>query len=64
MPTLRRFSNCSLCLFPQDHNPPHVHLPGPGFTARLGEDDYSVEWAGDMALPCTRLGDRAQQQAA
>ncbi len=31
MPTIARFANCSIAVYPQDHNPPHFHLRGPDF---------------------------------
>lgn len=31
MPTLLRLSNCSISVYPRDHNPPHFHVRGPDF---------------------------------
>jgi hypothetical protein len=35
MPTVHRIGRLAIRVFPQDHEPPHVHLYGPGFSLRL-----------------------------
>jgi Domain of unknown function (DUF4160) len=35
MPELKRFAGFKLLMFFQDENPPHVHIKGPGFAAKL-----------------------------
>lgn len=31
MPTIIRFSNIAISIYPRDHNPPHFHIRGPDF---------------------------------
>lgn len=31
MPTLRRFRNCKIAVYADDHLPPHFHIEGRGF---------------------------------
>jgi Domain of unknown function (DUF4160) len=31
MPELKRFSNCKICMYADDHFPPHFHIRGPGW---------------------------------
>lgn len=35
MPTLATIGTVRIRVFPDDHEPPHVHLYGPGFSLRL-----------------------------
>jgi len=35
MPEIKRFSGFKLLMFFQDENPPHVHLKGPDFAAKI-----------------------------
>ncbi|TMJ31445.1 MAG: DUF4160 domain-containing protein [Alphaproteobacteria bacterium] len=35
MPEIKRFSGFKLLMFFQDENPPHVHIRGPDFTAKI-----------------------------
>ena len=35
MPEIKRFSGFKLLMFFQDENPPHVHLRGPDFAAKI-----------------------------
>jgi hypothetical protein len=35
MPEIKRFSGFKLLMFFQDENPPHVHLKGPDFAAKV-----------------------------
>lgn len=33
MPTIRRFANCKISIYADDHMPPHFHIEGRGFRA-------------------------------
>ena len=35
MPEIARFGNVKLLMFFQDENPPHVHIKGPEFAAKM-----------------------------
>jgi uncharacterized protein DUF4160 len=35
MPEIKRFGGSKLFMFFQDENPPHVHIKGPGFAAKI-----------------------------
>jgi hypothetical protein len=35
MPQVKRFSGFKLLMFFQDENPPHVHIKGPDFAAKM-----------------------------
>jgi hypothetical protein len=35
MPEIRRFSSFKVLMFFQDENPPHVHIKGPDFAAKV-----------------------------
>ncbi|MGA6964373.1 MAG: DUF4160 domain-containing protein, partial [Xanthobacteraceae bacterium] len=35
MPQIKRFSGFKLLMFFQDENPPHVHIKGPDFAAKM-----------------------------
>jgi len=35
MPEIKRFSGFKLLMFFQDENPPHVHIEGPEFAAKI-----------------------------
>ena len=35
MPEIKRFSGFKLLMFFEDENPPHVHIKGPDFTAKI-----------------------------
>ena len=35
MPEIRRFGNFKLLMFFQDENPPHVHIKGADFSAKI-----------------------------
>jgi hypothetical protein len=57
MPTIRRFSNCKISIYADDHMPPHFHIEGRGCRAvveigtlqvRAGEARFGTEaldWA-------------------
>jgi hypothetical protein len=35
MPEIVVLSNCKICIYPGDHNPPHFHLRGPNSRALI-----------------------------
>lgn len=59
MPTIRRFANCKISVYADDHSPPHFHIEGGGFRivvelemmqVRAGDDRRAREamaWAGE-----------------
>ena len=42
MPELARFGSWKILMFFQDENPPHVHLAGPNFAAKMRISDGSL----------------------
>jgi hypothetical protein len=42
MPEIKRFAGFKLLMFFQDENPPHVHIKGPGFAAKIRLSDGEV----------------------
>ena len=42
MPTLKRFGNVRVVLWPNDHIPAHAHVFGPGYAARVNLEDLCV----------------------
>ena len=52
MPEIARFGRFKLLMFFQDENPPHVHIKGPGFAAkvRISNGDLLAGKASDKAL--------------
>ena len=53
MPEIKRFSGFKLLMFFQDENPPHVHIRGPDFTAKIRISN------GDLLAGDPRPGGRA-----
>jgi hypothetical protein len=47
MPTIRRFANCKISIYADDHPPPHFHIEGRGFRALI-EIDTMIVRAGDV----------------
>ncbi|HBM13411.1 MULTISPECIES: DUF4160 domain-containing protein [unclassified Hwanghaeella] len=47
MPTIADFGSFRIYMYFQDENPPHVHIIGPDFAAKLRLDD-AVKIAGDL----------------
>jgi Domain of unknown function (DUF4160) len=47
MPTIRRFANCKISIYADDHPPPHFHIEGRGFRALI-EIETMVVRAGDV----------------
>jgi hypothetical protein len=56
MPEIKRFSGFKLLMFFQDENPPHVHIKGPDFAAkiRLSNGDLIAGSAPNRVLRETR----------
>jgi Domain of unknown function (DUF4160) len=42
MPEIKRFGDFKLAMFFQDENPPHVHIRGAGFAAKVRISNGSV----------------------
>lgn len=42
MPTIRRFANCKIAIYADDHNPPHFHIEGRGFRAIVEIETLTV----------------------
>jgi hypothetical protein len=47
VPTIRRFANCKISIYADDHMPPHFHIEGRGFRAVV-EIETMVVRAGDV----------------
>jgi hypothetical protein len=47
MPTIRRFANCKIAIYADDHIPPHFHIEGRGFRAVIEIETMAVR-AGDV----------------
>jgi hypothetical protein len=47
MPTIRRFANCKIAIYADDHLPPHFHIEGRGFRALVEIETLEVR-AGDI----------------
>jgi hypothetical protein len=47
MPTIRRFANCKIAIYADDHFPPHFHIEGRGFRVVV-EIETMVVRAGDI----------------
>ena len=42
MPTIRRFANCKIAIYADDHMPPHFHIEGRTFRAMVELDTLHV----------------------
>jgi hypothetical protein len=42
MPTVKNFGSYRIMLFAEDHNPPHVHVIGPDFQAKVRIGDAAI----------------------
>lgn len=42
MPTLQRFGAVKVCMYVDDHEPPHFHIVGPDFQVKLRISDLGV----------------------
>jgi len=47
LPTIRRFANCKISIYADDHMPAHFHIEGRGFRA-IAEIETMVVRAGDV----------------
>lgn len=53
MPTVKDFGGYKITIYAEDHNPPHVHVIGPDFQAKVAIADASV-FAGTIPARCRR----------
>jgi uncharacterized protein DUF4160 len=74
MPEIKRFGGFKLLMFFQDENPPHVHIKGPDFAAKIRLSDGDViagevpskalrqarRWIASNRAQLTRLWDEFQ----
>jgi hypothetical protein len=66
MPEIRRFGGFKLLMLFQDENPPHVHIKGADFAAKVRISDGTLH-AGRAPSPRTQAGapmDRGESQCA
>ena len=42
MPVIQQFDNFKIYMYFEDHNPPHVHLVGPGWDAKMRIEDQTI----------------------
>jgi len=42
MPTIYRFGNAKIAMYPNDHNPPHFHLLTPDYAAMIALADLTI----------------------
>jgi hypothetical protein len=61
MPQIKRFSGFKLLMFFQDENPPHVHIKGPDFAAKMRIADGDLI-AGDAPNKVLRQARRWVEQ--
>ena len=47
MPTIEDFGNFKIYMYFGDHNPPHVHVVGPDFSAKIRIEDADI-FVGDL----------------
>ncbi len=47
MPTIEDFGSFKIYMYFGDHNPPHIHVIGPDFSAKIRIDDADI-FAGDL----------------
>jgi hypothetical protein len=64
MPEIKRFGGFKLLMFFQDENPPHVHVKGPDFAAkiRLANGELIAGEAPGKVLPQARRWIAANRQ--
>lgn len=48
MPTIRRFANCKIAIYADDHMPPHFHIEGRGFRVIVAIESMSIR-VGDIS---------------
>ena len=42
MPTVFLFRRLKFCIYPKDHNPPHVHVRGVNFEVKVDLESFEV----------------------
>jgi hypothetical protein len=42
MPEVVRFNNCKVCLYADDHCPPHFHIRGPGWDVSVDLRSFAI----------------------
>ena len=55
MPTVRRFDNCKVSIYADDHMPPHFHIEGRGFRVIVEIETMAVR-AGDVRRAPQAMG--------
>lgn len=53
MPVIQRFNGYVIRMYFEDHNPPHVHVVGPGFEALVAVEDQAL-FEGEIPAPYRR----------
>lgn len=53
MPAIKDFRAFRIHMYYEDHNPPHVHIAGPAFAAKMRIDDQTV-FAGEVPAKAER----------
>ena len=48
MPTIRRFANCKIAIYADDHMPPHFHIEGRGYRVIVVIETMAVR-VGDIS---------------
>jgi hypothetical protein len=48
VPTIRRFTNCKIAIYADDHMPPHFHIEGRGFRVIVVIETMAVR-VGDIS---------------
>jgi hypothetical protein len=48
VPTIRRFANCKIAIYADDHMPPHFHIEGRGFRVIVVIETMAVR-VGDIS---------------
>jgi hypothetical protein len=48
VPTIRRFANCKIAIYADDHMPPHFHIEGRGFRVIVAIETMAVR-VGDIS---------------
>ena len=51
MPTIRRFANCKIAIYADDHMPPHFHIEGRTFRAVVEIDTLRVRAGTTQRVP-------------
>ncbi len=51
MPTIRRFANCKIAIYADDHMPPHFHIEGRTFRAVVESETMLVRAGSTRHVP-------------